>query len=100
MQPLSEIPRRSDGYVTRTVGDEMVMVPVRAGVANLEAIFTLNAVAAAIWRRIDGQTAARQLADGVADEFAVTPDQALADVNEFLGLLAAKGLLVAGQGQP
>ncbi len=100
MQALSEAPRRSEGYVTRTVGDEMVMVPVRAGVANLEAIFTLNAVGAAIWGRIDGRTTPRELAEGVAGEFAVTPHQALADVNEFLGLLAAKGLLVAGQGQP
>jgi len=98
MHLVSQSPRHSDGFVTRLIGDEMVIVPVRAGVANLEAIFTLNPVGAAIWRRIDGRATPRELADGLAGEFAVTPEQALADVNDFLTLLAAKGLLVTDQG--
>jgi len=100
MEPVTQPPRRSDGFVTRVVGDEMVIVPVRAGVANLEAIFTMNSVGASVWRRIDGLTTAQGLADGLAQEFAVAPSEALADVNEFLGLLAAKGLLAAQQERP
>ena len=100
MQPVNHAPRRSDGFVTRVVGDEMVIVPVRSGVANLEAIFTMNPVGASIWRRLDGRATAQVLADALAQEFAVTSAEALADVNEFLGLLAAKGLLVAAQELP
>ncbi len=97
MHTVPQSPRRSDGFVTRAIGDEMVIVPVRSGVANLEAIFTLNPVGAAIWRRIDGRATPEELADGLAGEFAVTPDQALVDVNDFLALLATKGLLVVAE---
>ncbi len=46
--------RRSESFVSRKVGDDIILVPVRAGVANLEAVFTMNAVGSAIWNRIDG----------------------------------------------
>jgi hypothetical protein len=100
MRLVPQAPRRADGFLTRLIGDEMVIVPVRSGVANLEALFTMNPVGAAIWGRIDGQATPQDLADGLADEFAVTPAEALADVNEFLALLAAKGLLAADRGAP
>lgn len=97
MPSVSHAPRRSEGFVTRVVGDETVVVPVRAGVANLEAIFTMNAVGTAIWRHIDGVATARDLARRLCDEFDVTPEEALADVTGFLGLLASKGLLSSSE---
>lgn len=95
---VSHAPRRSDGFVTRVVGDETVVVPVRAGVANLEAIFTMNAVGTAIWRQLDGVATAQDLAQRLSEEFAVSPAEALADVTEYLKLLASKGLLSVDEG--
>ena len=97
MASVTHLPRRSEGYVTRVVGDETVVVPVRAGVANLEAIFTMNAVGTAIWRQIDGTTTAQGLAQRLCDEFAVSPAEALADVTDYLNLLASKGLLTGDE---
>ncbi|MES1164873.1 MAG: PqqD family protein [Verrucomicrobiota bacterium] len=97
MAPVSHVPRRSEGFVTRVVGDETVVVPVRAGVANLEAIFTMNAVGTAIWRQIDGVATPQDLAQRLCEEFAVRPEEALADVAEYLDLLASKGLLAADE---
>jgi hypothetical protein len=67
---------------------------VRAGVANLEAIFTMNAIGAAIWTRIDGKTSVGELARAVTEEFEVGQDEASTDVAAFVALLATKGLVV------
>jgi hypothetical protein len=87
-------PRRSESFVSRKVGDDIILVPVRAGVANLEAVFTMNAVGSAIWSRIDGTATVDDLARAVADEFDVAAAVAATDVEEFVRLLSAKGLVV------
>jgi hypothetical protein len=87
------IPRRSDRFVSRKVGDDTVVVPVRAGVANLEAIFTMNGVGSAIWARIDGKTSVRDLARAIVEEFDVTLAEADGDVTAFVELLASRGLV-------
>jgi hypothetical protein len=89
------VPKRSESFVSRKVGDDTIIVPVRAGVANLEAVFTMNAVGSAIWSRIDGRTTLDELARAVADEFDVTAAAAAPDVAEFVQLLADKGLVEA-----
>ena len=89
------VPRRSDTFVSRKIGDDTIIVPVRAGVANLEAVFTMNAVGTTIWERIDGQVSVDALARAVSDEFDVSPADAAADVVEFVRLLSEKGLVVA-----
>jgi hypothetical protein len=88
--------RRADGYVSRKVGDEIVVVPVRAGVANREAIFTMNAVGAEIWGRLDGKTDASAIAEAVAAAYDVSAGEAASDVSDFLNVLVAKGLVVQG----
>ena len=88
--------RRSESFVSRKVGDDIILVPVRAGVANLEAVFTMNAVGSAIWSRIDGTATVDDLARALADEFDVTAAVAATDVEEFVRLLADKGLVVTG----
>ena len=87
------VPRRSDRFVSRSVGGETFVVPVRAGVADLESIFTMNEVGTAIWTRIDGQKTVDELARGLAAEFDVTEVDAAADVTAFVDLLASKGLV-------
>jgi hypothetical protein len=88
------IPRHSDRFVSRAFGDETVVVPVRAGVANLEAIFTMNAVGSTIWRHIDGKATVDDLARTVAREFAITEAEAAPDVVAFVDLLETKGLVL------
>jgi hypothetical protein len=97
--PMTNI-RRADGFVSRAFGAETVVVPVRAGVANLEAIFTMNAVGSVIWSRIEGSVALDDLARAVSREFDISEDAAKPDVVEFVELLVSKGLAVRGEGQP
>jgi Coenzyme PQQ synthesis protein D (PqqD) len=86
-------PRKAEGFVSRTIVDDVIIVPVRGGVGDLESIFTLNAVGATIWKLIDGRTSPDALAAAVSHEYEVSRATAVADVDEFLQLLQAKGLL-------
>ena len=87
------VPRRSERFVSRSIGGETFVVPVRAGVADLESIFTMNEIGTAIWTRIDGRNSVDELARGLAAEFDVAEAEAAADVAAFVEMLAAKGLV-------
>ena len=91
--PSPPFPCKADGFVSRSIADEEIIVPVRGGVGDLESIFTFNAVGATIWRLIDGRTSPEALAAAVAREYEVSEATAAADVEEFLTALRAKGLL-------
>jgi hypothetical protein len=96
MVTVQMVPRKADGFVSRDIADDTIVVPVRGGVGDLNAVFTLNAVGATIWKLIDGATPLERLATAVAAEYDVTPDDAARDVGEFVQLLIDKGLLVPG----
>jgi coenzyme PQQ synthesis protein D (PqqD) len=96
-QPMTNI-QRADGFVSRAFGVETVVVPVRAGVANLEAIFTMNAVGSAIWSRIAGPVTVDELARAISREFEISEAAAVPDVVEFVDLLLSKGLVVQAEG--
>jgi Coenzyme PQQ synthesis protein D (PqqD) len=87
------LPRKTDGFVSRTIAGDVIIVPVRGGVGDLDAIFTLNSVGTTIWKLIDGQTSSEALAAAVAREYQVNEITARDDVGEFLELLRAKGLI-------
>jgi hypothetical protein len=87
------IPKKANGFVSRTIAGDVIIVPVRGGVGDLDAIFTLNSVGATIWKLIDGGTPIERLAAAVSREYEVGEAAATADVREFVELLTRKGLL-------
>jgi hypothetical protein len=89
------IPQKADGFVSRTIAGDVIIVPVRGGVGDLDAIFTLNSVGASIWKLIDGGTSTEALAAAIAREYQVSQATAREDVTEFLQLLSDKGLIAA-----
>jgi hypothetical protein len=54
----------------------------------------LNGTGSFIWRHVDGQRSAGDIAGLMASEFEVTPEQARADTDEFIAYLVEKKLLV------
>jgi hypothetical protein len=82
---------RNPDYVFRQIVDEMVLVPIRHNVADMDCIYTLNSVGAFIWDKIDGSTTAGELQAAVADEFDADPAAVAADVEEFLTMLESAG---------
>lgn len=89
---------RSREFVTRQIAEETLIVPVAGGVGDLDAIYTLNEVAARIWKSVDRPTSVERIVDEISREFDVTHEEATRDVVQFLGALEAAGLVQAAGG--
>ena len=58
-------------------------------------LFSLNPTGSVIWEAADGHTLLSSIIDEkVCAEFDITPEQARADAEEFVGKLAEHGILV------
>ena len=79
--------------VTRAIAGETLIIPIARATADLESIFTLNAVASRIWELLERPTAASQLVTTIVQEFDVSPADAEQDVSEFVDSLRAAGLI-------
>ena len=76
--------QKNPDMVSRLIGDEFILVPIRRNVADLESVFTLGGTGVRVWELIDGQLTGHELCDRIAEEFEVEPEQVEADVLEFL----------------
>jgi hypothetical protein len=82
---------KDPSMVFRQIADECLLVPIRHLTADLDYIFVLNTVAGRIWELIDGQRQVRDIADQIAAEFEVSPQEAAKDLVELLGQLQEIG---------
>jgi hypothetical protein len=81
--------------VSRPIGDEFILVPVRHDVADLEAIYTLTGTGVRIWELMDGELTGHELRDRIVEEFDVTREDAEEDLIQFLRQLEEiNGVLV------
>ncbi len=81
--------RRSDNFIFRKIVNEMILVPVKHDVADMEHIFTLNEVGAFVWERLSSSSTIEELQLAVLDEFDVEPAIAQQDLQLFLEDLEA-----------
>ena len=85
--------QKNPDLVSRLIGDEFILVPIRRNVADLESVFTLGGTGVRIWELIDGRQTVEKLLARVVEEFAVEPEQAEADLREYLqGLEEIEGI--------
>ena len=86
-------PRRLDDVIVREIAGEIFLVPIRGRLADLQELFVLNPVGEWIWEHLDGAHPVSALAEGLAATFEVGKEEALADVEAFVGELDEAGLL-------
>lgn len=84
---------QADNLVTRQIAGETIIVPIRGGVGELNAIFTLNPMGTKIWDMLGASTTYRTIVHSICQEYEVTPDEVEKDLTEFLGSLSAAGLI-------
>jgi len=76
--------QRNPDMVSRLIGDEFILVPIRRNVADLESVFTLGGTGVRIWELIDGRLTVGDLLARIVEEFEIEPEQADADLVEYL----------------
>jgi hypothetical protein len=93
MDFLEKVYKKSDSIVSRKIGDEFILVPIKQDVADLESIYTLNETAAYVWELIDGKLKVREIREKMLKEFEVTPNEAERDLIQHLQQLEGIGAI-------
>ncbi len=74
----------NDRVVSRRIVDELILVPIRQSVAEMETLYTLNEVGARVYELIDGERPVRAIVETIVTEFDVAFETAHSDVSEFI----------------
>lgn len=84
----------SANIVAREIENELIIVPLTAGVGDLEdELYTLNESGRAIWALLDGQRSLHQMVDELAQEFDSPVSEIEADVLGLVDVLLTRGIL-------
>ncbi len=75
---------RSRSVVSRKVGGETLVVPVRGKVGDLASIYSFNGTGSLIWQLLEEPRDLAELVEAVEREYAVDTEQALQDVTQFV----------------
>lgn len=84
---LDTIYARNDRVVSRRIVDELILVPIRQNVAEMETLYTLNDVGARVYELIDGKRRVSDIVEAIVTEFEVSPETAESDVRDFIAQL-------------
>jgi hypothetical protein len=84
---------RTRSVVSRVVGGETLVVPVRGKVGDLASIYSFNGVGSFLWRLLEEPISLADLIAAVEHEYAVSEEQARKDVMHFVEDLMSTGLV-------
>jgi hypothetical protein len=92
LEPQSLLVRNS-ATVSREIAGETIVVPICAGVGDMEAVYTFNELGGQLWRLLEQRRAPEDLVTWVLQNFDVAAEQAASDVHSFLADLREIGLV-------
>ena len=84
---------RNRDVVSRQIEGELVIVPIRRGVGDLNSLYTLNPVGSVLWDFMTESHTLPELVGRVCEEFEVTAFQAQKDIELFLGSMSEEKLI-------
>lgn len=79
--------------VGRAIEDEVILVPIRNNVGDLQNIYVLNKIGGFIWNCIDGDAKGYQIIEKIVTEFEVTSAEAESDLSSFIQQLEEIGAI-------
>jgi hypothetical protein len=92
---LETIYEVSDDIVAREIEDELIIVPLVAGIGDLEdELFTLNETGKAIWKQLDGKNSLETIVTNLVEEYAADREDILQDVLGLVNELARRKMVI------
>jgi hypothetical protein len=86
--------RKDPSIVARQIAGEMILVPIRQNVGDLESIYLLNETALFAWQLLDGTRTLGDIRNQIIQEFDVDDLQAGQDLLELIADLERVGAVV------
>lgn len=86
---------RNQEVVSRKIEGELIIVPIRSGVGDLNSLYTLNPVGSALWDFMAEKHTVGEMVNRVCNEFEVTEAQAEQDIETFLDSLLEEKLVLS-----
>lgn len=71
-------------YVTKEIGDELVLVPLSGNVSQMNELFTMNETGRFIWKNLTKNVTVGALVEKMTESFDVSEEEAEKDVLLFL----------------
>ncbi len=92
---MGDIYKPSDDIVARKIEDELIIVPLTAGVGDMEdELYTLRETGRVIWERLDGKRTLDDIAVMLRDEYDAPPGTIEQDVAGLVGELLRRKIVV------
>ncbi len=91
---FDQIYRKDPSIVARQIAGEMILVPIRQNVGDLESIYLLNETAMFAWQLFDGTHTLGDIREQISQEFEVDGEQAGEDLVELVAHLEKVGALL------
>ncbi len=79
--------------VTRTIGGETLLVPIRGKLADMQRIFSMNTVGETIWLQLDGKKPLGEIRDEILKAYAAETKDIETDISEFINALLQEDLI-------
>lgn len=80
-------------FVVRQIMNEIVAVPVGNTAREFNGMILLNDVSKVLWESLSRGATVEEMTDTVTEQFAVSREEAIADIMEFLDKLRSVQLL-------
>ncbi len=85
----------SDDIVAREIEGELIIVPLVAGIGDLEdELYTMNETGKAVWGRLDGRTSLSAVVAALAEDYEAPPGEIEGDVRGLVEELVRRRMLV------
>lgn len=82
-----------NGFMSREVAGQWVVVPLGERVVEFNGIMTLSESGALLWRALEKDVSEEELVQSVLNEYNIDEKTAKIDVQEFILTLREKGLI-------
>lgn len=94
---LDSVCFRSDDVVAREIQGELIIIPLAAGIGDMEdEFYSLNETGRAIWSRLDGVKTLRDISAELTVEYDAPSEEIERDVTGLVTELVRRGILAIG----